>query len=282
MKMSHSQAAKARNRARPLIGLLLVVIVAGGAIGFWNVVKARQNLPGNVKATATTAVPVAPILQTAAPLYTLQNPYPPYKGLLVLDDAMRDNSKGFQWGEDTDEGTCRFRSGAYYIDTATSDYIEYCTGAATHFSNYIFQVQMTILKGDRGGLSFLVNSAQKTVYYFGIGQDGSYVLDYFRGEDGTNILKGNASALVHLGLNHPNVIGVSVMGSHVDLYVNMQLLIHLSVPGYFPNGSIGLAAQDKISPTEVVFHDAKVWSLQFVTCPGMGKITQAQLGCAAS
>lgn len=279
--MSYRQTAKARSRTRLLLSLLLVVIIAGGVTGLFKIVKARQDLPGIIKATTTTAVAVVPTLQTVAPLYTLQNPYPPYEGLLVLDDAMRDNSKGFQWGEDTDEGTCRFRSGAYYIDTATSDYVEYCKAAATHFSNYVFQVQMTILKGDRGGLSFLVNSAQKTVYYFGIGQDGSYVLDFFRGEDGTNILKGNASALIHLGLNRPNVIGVSVMGNHVDLYINMQLLMHISISGYFSNGSIGLAAQDKISPTEVVFHDAKVWSLQFVTCQGRGKITQAQADCAA-
>jgi hypothetical protein len=129
--------------------------------------------------------------------------------------------------------------------------------------------------------TILVNSAQKTVYYFGIGQDGSYVLDFFRGEDGTNILKGNARALIHLGLNQPNMMAVAVMGSHVDLYVNMQLVTHLSIPGYFQNGSIGLAAQDKISSTEVVFNNAKVWSLQFAICPGMGKIIQAQVGCAA-
>ena len=281
--MSQRQTEKARNRTRPLIGLLLVVILAGGTIGFLNAVKARQGTPGTTKAAVTRATTAyTPTLQTADTQYALQNPYPPYQGLLTLDDALRDNSKGFQWGEDTDEGTCRFRSGAYYIDTATSDYVEYCKAAATHFNDYVFQVQMTILKGDRGGLSFLVNSAQQTVYYFGIGQDGSYVLDFFRGEVGTNILKGNASALIHMGLNHPNIIAVAVIGGHVELYVNMQLLVRVSIPGYFLNGSIGLAAQDKISPTEVVFHEAKVWSLQFATCPVIGKITQTRIGCAGS
>ncbi len=278
--MSHRHTAKTRGRIRSLIGLLLVVIVAGSITGFFKFVRASQDHPGIIKTTTTPPV-VVPTLATAAPLDTVQNPYPPYKGVLVLDDTMSDNSKGFQWGEDTDEGTCRFRNGAYYIDTATSDYVEYCTGAATHFSDYVFQVQMTILKGDRGGLSFLVDSAQKTVYYFGIGQDGSYVLDFFRGEDGTNILKGNASSLIHQGLNRPNLLGVSVMGNHVDLYINMQLLLHVNITGYFSGSSIGMAAQDKISPTEVVFHDAKVWSLQFATCPTMGKITPAQAGCAA-
>ena len=279
--MSNRQAAKARGRIRTLIGLLIVVIVTGGITGFFKIVQSSQDHLGIIKTSTTPAVAIIPTLATAAPLDTLQNPYPPYKGLLVLDDAMSDNSKGFQWGEDTDEGTCRFRNGAYYIDTATSDYVEYCTGAATHFSDYVFQVQMTILKGDRGGLSFLVNSAQKTVYYFGIGQDGSYVLDFFRGEDGTNILKGKASDLIHLGLNQPNLLGVSVMGNHIDLYINMQLLLHVNIAGYFSGSSIGMAAQDKISPTEVVFHDAKVWSLQFATCPTTGKITPAQVGCAA-
>jgi hypothetical protein len=279
--MLHQSTTKVHSRTRPLKGLLLIVLVAGGAIGFLKIGQARQDLPNLVKATPSPPITVVPTLATAVPLDTLQNPYPPYKGLLVLDDPLRDNSKGFQWGEDSDEGTCRFRSGAYYIDTATSDYVEYCTGAATHFSDYVFQVQMTILKGDRGGLSFLANSAQKTVYYFGVGQDGSYVLDFFRGDDGTNILKGSASALIHMGLNRPNVIGVSVMGSYIDLYINMQWLLHVSISGYFPDGSIGLAAQDKISPTEVVFHDAKVWSLQFLTCPGRGKITLTQAGCAA-
>lgn len=279
--MSYRQAAKARGRIRSLVGLLLIVMVAGRITGFFKFVKASQNYPGIIKATTTPSVAIVPALATAAPLDSLQNPYPPYKGLLLLDDAMSDNSKGFRWGEDTDEGTCRFRNGAYYIDTATSNYVEYCTGAATHFSNYVFQVQMTILKGDRGGLSFLVNSVQKTVYYFGIGQDGSYVLDFFRGEDGTNILKGNASRLIHLGLNQPNLLGVSVMGNHVDLYINMQLLLHVNIDGYFSGSSIGMAAQDKISPTEVVFHDAKVWSLQFASCPTAGKITPAQADCAA-
>lgn len=279
--MSYRQAAKARGRIRSLIGLFLVVIIAGSITGFFKIVQASQGHPNIINATTTPAVAIVPTLATAAPLDTLQNPYPPYKGELVLDDAMRDNSKGFRWGEDTDEGTCRFRNGAYYIDTATSDYVEYCTGAATHFSDYVFQVQMTILKGDRGGLSFLVNSAQKTVYYFGIGQDGSYVLDFFRGEDGTNILKGDASSLIHLGLNQPNLLGVSVMGNHVDLYINMQLLLHVDIAGYFSGSSIGMAAQDKISPTEVVFHEAKVWSLQFASCPTMGKITPAQVDCAA-
>lgn len=279
--MTYRQAAKARGRIRTLIGLLLVVIIAGSITGFFKIVRASQGHPNIIKATTTPVVAIVPTLATAAPLDTVQNPYPPYKGLLVLDDAMRDNSKGFRWGEDTDEGTCRFRNGAYYIDTATSDYVEYCTGAATHFSNYVFQVQMTIVKGDRGGLSFLVNSAQKTVYYFGIGRAGSYVLDFFRGEDGTNILKGNASSLIHLGLNQPNLLGVSVMGNHADLYINMQLLLHVNIADYFSGSSIGMAAQDKVSPTEVVFHDAKVWSLQFTTCPTGGRITPAQFDYAA-
>ncbi|TMD57394.1 MAG: hypothetical protein E6I93_02765 [Chloroflexi bacterium] len=120
---------------------------------------------------------------------------------------------------------------------------------------------MTILKGDRGGLAFLVNNAQKTFYYFGIEQDGSYILDHFKGEEATILLKGDASTLIHTGFNQPNLVAVVLTGNNVDLYVNMQLIVHASNIDYSQGGVVGLAAQDRTRPTEVVFNDAKIWPL---------------------
>ena len=73
---------------------------------------------------------------------------------------------------------------------------------------------MTILKGDRGGLAFLVNNAQKTFYYFGIEQDGSYILDHFKGEEATILLKGDASTLIHTGFNTREMASENC--SHLD------------------------------------------------------------------
>jgi hypothetical protein len=88
----------------------------------------------------------------------------------------------------------------------------------------------------------------------------TYVLDYFKGEKDTNLLRGNASTLIHTGLNHPNLIAVVVIGHDAALYVNMQLITHAGNIDYSPDSAIGLAAQDQTNPTEVVFNDAKVWS----------------------
>ena len=267
--MSQRQTAMTHPRTVLLLGLLLIVILTAGTVSF-NMVKSRQQADSMLRATGTarasgtmtaqTATTRTQVYATATALRALQSPYPPYGGVLVLNDPLQNNSKGYRWGEDTDDGTCRFRSGAYYIDIAESDYVEYCKAAATQFNNFAYQVQMTILKGDRGGITFLIDSTQKTLYYFGIGQDGSYVLDYFKGEKGTNLLKGNAPTLIHTGLNQPNLIAVVVIGGNVGLYVNMQFVVRASNIVHSPDSAIGLGAQNQSKPTEVVFNDAKVWT----------------------
>jgi hypothetical protein len=142
--------------------------------------------------------------------------------------------------------------------------VQYCkaTTSPGHFTSFVYQARMTILKGDRGGLTFLVNDAQKTFYYFGIGQDGSYILDSFKGENATILLKGDASALTHTGLNSPNMVAVVLTGSNVDLYVNMHWIVRASNIVDSPDCLVGLAAQDRTNHTEVVFNDAMIWSLQ--------------------
>ena len=271
--MPERRTERSRSRTLRLAGLILILVVVliAGTLGLFQAIKASSKTGSAVQAidtvralntatTSYTATASALIRATANAQRALQSPYPPYGGSPVLNDPLHNNSQGHKWGEDTDDGTCRFRNSAYYIDIPEADYVEYCKASATHFSNFAFQVQMTIVKGDRGGLAFLVNSAQKTLYYFGIGQDGSYVLDYFKGEQGTNLLKGNASTLIHTGLNHPNLIAVVLTGQQAALYVNMQLITDVTSLHYSPGGAIGLAAQDKSNPTEVVFNDAKVWA----------------------
>lgn len=260
--MSQQSTERARRRTLSFIGLFLVLAVASGTMVVVNVVKGKQKVAATARATRipdTTATALAKA--TVAAQRALQDPYPPFGGSLVLNDTLRDNSKGYKWGEDTDDGTCRFRNAAYYIDIAKSDYVEYCEASAIHFNKFAYQAQMTIVKGDRGGITFLVNDAQKTLYYFGVGQDGSYVLDHFIGEKGTVLLKGDASMLVHTGLNSPNTVAVAVLGSSADLYINRQLLVHVSNINFSPGCAVGLAAQDRATQTEVVFNDAKVWAL---------------------
>lgn len=61
-------------------------------------------------------------------------------------------------------------------------------------------------------------------------------------------------------LNAINVVAVVAIGRHIDLYVNMHHIASLSGISY-SNSEIGLAAQENTNPTEVVFSNAKVWTL---------------------
>ena len=272
--MSQRPVQKGRPRILLLISLLLVIVVAGSVFAFLNAQKIQQDNASSINATSTahasatsaafmtTATAVAKATSDARSV--LANPYPPYSGTVALNDSLRDNSKGFHWevGSD-DDGICQFSNAAYSVYTAKSAYVQYCKAATSpgHFTSFVYQARMTILQGDRGGLTFLVNDAQKTFYYFGIGQDGSYILDSFNGENATILLKGDASAFVHTGLNASNLVAVVLTGSAVDLYVNMHWIVRDSNIVASPDCLVGLAAQDRTNHTQVVFNDAMVWSL---------------------
>lgn len=272
--MSERPAEKARPHLLFLMVLLLFVVAAGSVFAFLNGMKARQESASAIKATNTARASgtAAALVETGTALAratsdarsALANPYPPHGGTVALNDPLRNNSKGFHWevGSD-DDGICQFSNAAYIVDTAKTAYVQYCKAATSpgHFTSFAYQVHMTILKGDRGGLTFLVNDAQKTFYYFGIGQDGSYILDSFKGENATILLKGHASTFIRTGLNAPNVVAVVLAGGAVDLYVNKHWIARASNIIVSPGYLVGLAAQDRTNSTEVVFNDAMIWSL---------------------
>lgn len=272
--MSQRPANQIRPRFLLLTGLLLAMVVAGSVFAFLHGMKTRQEdntnsikatgTDGTASTTVSMATATALARATANAQKLLANPYPPYGGTVALDDSLRDNSKGYKWeiGSD-DDGICQFNNAAYVVDTAKTAYVQYCKAATSpgHFTSFAYQAQMTIIKGDRGGLTFLVNDAHKTFYYFGIGQDGSYILDFFSGENATILLKGVASAFIHTGLNSPNLVAVVLTGSAVDLYVNMHWIVRTSNIVVSPDCRVGLAAQDRMNHTEVVFNDAMVWAL---------------------
>ena len=134
-----------------------------------------------------------------------------------------------------------------------------CDAEAVTFANLTYEVQMTILKGDRGGMFFRQVGAQGPYYYFSIKIDGSYEFDSFNGST-LIVLQRGTSPAVKTGLNQPNLLAVVAQGSGIDLYVNGQSIIHLN-DGTSSSGLIGLAADATDLPAEVAFNNAKIWML---------------------
>jgi serine/threonine protein kinase len=266
-----------------LMGLTLLVV---SSIGFFSLVHANQvaTTTANAHATATTAAvnasstavlstatvrALTPTANATATVTGLQNAYynamhrPP-----ALDDPLRDNSKSNNWVvaiNTPSGGTCAFEGGAYHVSESDTNFFQYCT-AGPSFSNFVFEVQMKIIKGYAGGVIFRADTSNKTFYVFVVGQDGTYQLFLCAASRCNNDILSSSSPAIKLGLNQTDLIAVIAQGSTIGLYVNHQLIDNVDDNTY-STGQIGVIAfpvgesYGPTGPTEVVYSNAKVWTV---------------------
>jgi hypothetical protein len=216
----------------------------------------------NTSATASTNATVnanatALAVATATAAAGLVNPYPPGGGTLALNDPLVDNSQGNNWPNDGK--ACTFTGSAYQVAISQAGFVQDCLTQAKHFSDFAYQVQMTITQGSAGGVIFRADDANNNYYYFRIDLSGDYELDIFNSQGGNKITGGTSSA-IHTQLNQANIIGIVAQGSTIDAYVNMQ---HVATfhDSKLVQGRVGVAAEDVNSTTMVDFNNAKVWIL---------------------
>jgi hypothetical protein len=254
-----------------LAGVILLFVGGGAGLVYFSIANHKaplQNTPTTqVQATTSATAHARPTAQaTPAPqasptISTEQNPYPPHTGSQTLDDPLKDNSKGYRWdvGPFANGGSCSFTGGSYHVGVSLQGHLLACNAEAVTFSNLTYEVQMTILKGDRGGMFFRQVGTQGPYYYYSIKIDGSYELDSF---DGTisHVLQRGTSPAVKIGLNQPNLLAVVAQGSSIDLYVNGQSILRIT-DSSTSSGLIGVAADATDQPAEVSFGNARVWIL---------------------
>ncbi len=260
-----SQPPKRGWKIATIVGVIIVVLLAsciGLSVSLYNAIngglKAATTTPSRAS-TSSTQITRSPIPQES-------NPYAPFRGKLVLADALKDNSQGYKWGEFNDSSLyCQFFDNAYHLRLLPqSKYqIDWCFADATDYSNLAFQVEMTMSKGDCGGLIFR-NAGDRQLYYFCITHLGGYGLYlYYKDSSGTVQVKALAkgdSSLIYTGYNTKNLIAVSAISGTINLYVNNKL-IQSVVDRTFSHGEVGLAAHQYDSKeTDVLFQNARVWT----------------------
>jgi hypothetical protein len=192
-------------------------------------------------------------------------PYPPLTGSLAIDDPLRNNTGSYNWPEDgmsSGGGTCQFNQGAYHVVMTRAESFHYCIAGNTGYSDFAYEVRMTIIKGDAGGIIFRSDGLNSKFYYFRIGRDGSYSLYLYVDTVGTHArrLASGITPAIHTDLNHPNLLAVVARSDTLDLYVNNQKITRVSNNTY-SSGQIGVAAAVDTDPTEVVFSNTRVWVL---------------------
>jgi hypothetical protein len=265
-----------------LVALALVLIGGGILFAFVGVIQPNQQharatataQTQNAQATGTAqanANATAAVLATAtanaiATTTALQGIYTQAtSGNPTLNDPLS-GQDGNNWNvvSTSGEGSCKFSGNAYHAAAQQSDYFYACFAATPNFSNFAYQVQMTIVQGDYGGIIFRADAAKSKYYYFRIGKDGAY--DLSTSHDTTfshdQLLKsGNAPSIIKSGLNQPNLVAVVASGSNLYLYVNQKFLAQVHDNTY-KSGQIGVFGGDFTSKSaDVAFTHTQVWTM---------------------
>jgi serine/threonine protein kinase len=279
---------RSSGKIRPLVlALLLSMIITLVAHPFWplemsasdaslHTTPFSKNKLARLAITPTTTPTPVPTatptpVPTATPLPTpivvpspnpppataiaSSNPYPPYSGQLTLNDPLSDDSRGYGWDQSS---SCQFTGGAYYVTSRSNNYYQVCY-TALQVSNFAFEAQMQIIKGDCGGLEFRDTTNKEYGYFFEVCHDGTYGVYRFssgRNSGGKTLVSGTSAAMV-TGLNQSNLIAVVANGSNFDFYINNKKVDSAS-DSTFSQGLFGVCAD---IGAEAVYTNAKVWTL---------------------
>ena len=233
-------------------------------------VQAQLTLTANAYATATqtslmqtaaanaTATRVASNNATGTAWATITGGPP------ILNDSLQTNNTNSNWDASTGNSTnnnCTFTNQQYHATVQQTQFpIQPCFAQNTDFTNFAYEVAMTIITGDQGGILFRGNETNGTFYYFYINVDGSYGLDIFNQDSYQTTLKDGISTAILTGHQQTNVLTVEATGFTFKLFVNKApLAIVTDTQSNFSHGAIGVVAQSKGNPTDVAFTNAQAW-----------------------
>ena len=244
----------------------IIAAVAGVAIHNNQVANdnatATANAQGTVQAHTTATAQAVATANGIATATAVASTYP-FSANVKLTDPLTDNSKGNQWKTSSN---CNFGADGYHITESSSSTYITCSATNTNFSDFTYQVQMTVTKGDGGGLVFRgtnADSGSGQYYRLFVTQDGFYflsaVVDDSTGTHSRSLASGLSTAITQ-GHFQSNLIGVVARGSTIMVYINKQQVATVTDSTH-SQGQIGVLAVDFTNSTEVVYSNAEVWAL---------------------
>ncbi|MFL5627656.1 MAG: hypothetical protein ACJ788_18925 [Ktedonobacteraceae bacterium] len=232
--------------------------------------EARATAQANARATGTAiaianATSTAQAVATANALATataLQNIYvTATRGTPALTDSLTRNS-GSGWDEDQAQGGggCAFSNGAYHASLTPKGYYFTCMAQNTNFSNFAFQVQMNIVRGDAGGFVFRANNSASKFYILSIGRDGTYFIAVSKDASHNTQIGYGQSTVFKQNPGQSNLLTIVVRGNTMYFYVNKQFAGSIN-DGTYKSGQIGLIVDNRSTSTDVAYTNAQVWKL---------------------
>jgi len=183
-------------------------------------------------------------------------------GTPAFNDALSDTSGNNGWDTNINaQGNtgCQFNNGAYHALEVMRGYLQPCFAEASNFSNFAYQVTLTIDQGDQGGIIFRANNAKSQYYLFRVGTDGSYTLERYTNNQAITLSSGFSIAIAS-GTGQSNTLAVIANKSTLALFANSTYITSVS-DSTLTSGLIGVVALDFTLPTDVEFSNAQVWTL---------------------
>jgi hypothetical protein len=215
-------------------------------------------------ATATVQTNATATVQSGATATVVvgnPDPYPPSGRTLALLDPM---SQPYLWQSYTDSkfgGSCQFKGSSLHVTQSKSPNYFYCTASTEEYTSATFEVQMTMIQGDCGGITFRASSTANKLYFYRVCVDGAYDLYLYvdsSGNTARTLLK-STSPVIHKGVNQANLLAVVTNGSQIDLYVNKQKVDSINDTTY-KQGLFGVVANSLTGTTEVTYSNARIWT----------------------
>ena len=156
-------------------------------------------------------------------------------------------------------GSCGFTNGGYDVVTTTS-FLQICPETGTNFGNMMYQVEMSMIRGNSGGLTIRTDS-NGSGYYFRISTGGQYVLWRIDATKTTYykkpLISGQSSSIL-TGNNQTNTLTIVATASTYILYVNARY-VNSASDSMYTSGQIGVYVDSDAAGAEATFHNAKVW-----------------------
>src|SRR3989440_7874191 len=252
--------AMLRSTAVLLIILAGLIVVSGGGITAY--ATFFHTLEFHAQATAVTQNILTEQAQATAHAISPQSTYDRITSMVPSFTDPLDGRHSSPWSNKGKGDTgCAFSNGAYHLRIAPKDFYSYCLATGSNYSNFLFQVQMTIIQGLDAGMVFRTANPSFPSYVFTITYGGLYALNVAVDPQHSRSLAFGRSLAINTGLNQTNLLSVMARDGNISLFINKHFVAGASDNTY-PTGAIGLVASNfPQTSIDIAFNNAFVWNL---------------------
>lgn len=269
------------NRLIVLVSVVLVLVLVVGGTGIWLSThgefgsKNAATPPTTTAQNGATSTTVAPTATSAAATPTtatggatptsaaatptpsgaqVSNPYAASMSMLALNDPLSGNQHGWDEGD-----TCSFSGGAYHVTVPTGQ-SAICYAKSTNFTNFTYEVQMTLIKGGTGsaGIEFRGNNSSGASYRVELFSSGKF--NFLACTDAKTCTPIATDTLAQIAPGQTKKLAVVASGNTFSGYLDGQQIFSQRQDGTSGSGMIGVYAQGGTDgDADVAFSNARVW-----------------------